>query len=295
MSPLEQSFALCRQITAKHAKTFYLGSLLLPRPKRRAIWAIYAWLRQTDELLDGLEASQTAVEVTRSKLEQWGSHLESLFQGGEPQVPTDLALIHTIHTYRLSIEPFREMLRGQSMDLDTRRYATWEELRVYCYRVAGVVGLMCSEIMGFVPGRDGREEAVALGIAMQLTNILRDVGEDARRGRIYLPLEDLRRFNYSERDLFNYVIDERWIALMDYEIQRARELYAQAERGIPTLQPDSRWPVAASLMLYRQILNAIERNHYQVFRTRAYVSTLRKALALPVAWWRSRRSNYYGY
>lgn len=292
MSPLDQSIALCRQITAKHAKTFYLGSLLLPRPKRHAIWAIYAWLRQIDELLDGLEASNTQVEVTRSKLEHWGSHLEALFQGGEPQTPTDLALIDAIQTYQLSIQPFREMLLGQSMDLDTQRYSTWEDLRLYCYRVAGVVGLMSSEIMGFVPHLDGTEEAVALGIAMQLTNILRDVGEDARRGRIYLPLEDLRRFNYSERDLFNYVIDERWIALMDYEIKRARQLYAQAEQGIRTLQPDSRWPVAASLMLYRQILNAIERNHYQVFRTRAYVSTLSKALALPVAWW---RSNYYGY
>ncbi|MGQ9838546.1 MAG: phytoene synthase [Cyanobacteriota bacterium] len=291
MSPLDQSIALCRQITAKHAKTFYLGSLLLPRPKRHAIWAIYAWLRQTDELLDGLEASNTEVEVTRSKLEHWGARLEALFQGGEPQAPTDLALIHAIQTYHLSIQPFREMLLGQSMDLDIRRYSTWEDLRLYCYRVAGVVGLMSSEIMGFVPHLDGTEEAVALGIAMQLTNILRDVGEDARRGRIYLPLEDLRRFNYSERDLFNYVIDERWIALMDYEIKRARQLYAQAEQGIRTLQPDSRWPVAASLMLYRQILNAIERNHYQVFRTRAYVSTLNKALALPLAWWRSN----YGY
>jgi phytoene synthase len=182
------------------------------------------------------------------------------------------------------------MLLGQEMDLDTQRYQTWEDLHLYCYRVAGTVGLMSSEIMGFVPGQDGTQEAVALGIAMQLTNILRDVGEDARRGRIYLPQEDLQRFNYSERDLFNYVIDERWMALMDYEIKRARHYYAKAESGIATLQRDSRWPVWASLMLYRRILDAIERNHYQVFRTRAYVSTLRKAVTLPVAWWRAQYS-----
>ncbi len=287
MIPLSQSVELCRQITAKHAKTFYLGSLLLPLPKRHAIWAIYAWLRQTDELLDGLETATDQPTVTRESLEQWTHQLETLFSTGQPTAPTDIALADAIQRYDLSFDPFKAMLLGQQMDLDIQRYQTWDDLRLYCYRVAGVVGLMSSEIMGFLPDRDGTEEAVALGIAMQLTNILRDVGEDARRGRIYIPLEDLRRFNYAEEDLFNYVVDERWMALMNYEIQRARAYYAQAETGIATLQPDSRWPVWASLMLYRRILNAIERNHYQVFRSRAYVSTLRKALTLPVAWWRA--------
>ncbi len=288
MIPLSQSIELCRQITSKHAKTFYLGSLLLPPPKRHAIWAIYAWLRQTDELLDGLDQPHRSLMLTRETLDQWSAQMERVFETGQPATETEVALVDAIQRYRLSIQPFREMLLGQSMDLDTNRYQTWEELRLYCYRVAGVVGLMSSEIMGFVPGRDGTEEAVSLGIAMQLTNILRDVGEDARRGRIYLPLEDLKRFNYTETDLLNYVVDKRWIALMDFEISRARQLYAKAETGISTLQPDSRWPVWASLMLYRRILDAIERNHYQVFRDRAYVSTLRKAITLPVAWWRAK-------
>jgi phytoene synthase len=288
MISLNQSIELCRQITAKHAKTFYLGSLLLPVEKRHAIWAIYAWLRQTDELLDGLDSSAGQPQVTQADLDTWTQQLETLFTTGTPITDTDVALGDAIQRYGLSFQPFQDMLLGQRMDLDTNRYASWEDLRLYCYRVAGTVGLMSSEIMGFLPDQDGTEEAVALGIAMQLTNILRDVGEDARRGRIYLPLEDLKRFNYSEKDLFNYVIDERWIALMNFEIKRARDLYAQAESGIPTLQQDSRWPVWASLMLYRQILNAIERNHYQVFRTRAYVSTLGKALALPIAWWKAQ-------
>ncbi len=288
MISVSQSIELCRQITAKHAKTFYLGSLLLPRPKRHAIWSIYAWLRQTDELLDGLDLPDRSPSLTREALDQWSAQMERVFETGQPVTDTEVALVDTIQRYKLSIQPFREMVMGQSMDLDTHRYPTWEELRLYCYRVAGVVGLMSAEIMGFVPGQDGTEEAVSLGIAMQLTNILRDVGEDARRGRIYLPLEDLKRFNYTESELLNYVVDKRWMALMDYEIGRARALYAKAESGISTLQPDSRWPVWASLMLYRRILDAIERNQYQVFQDRAYVSNLQKAITLPVAWWRAK-------
>lgn len=286
MTSVAESIALCRQITAKHAKTFYLGSLLMPRAKRHAIWAIYAWLRQTDELVDGVQAALT----TQETLDTWEAQLEAAFAEGKAATSTDVALVEAIQTYSMPVEPFRDMIRGQRMDLDRDRYPTWADLQLYCYRVAGTVGLMSSAIMGFLPGEDGTEAAVSLGIAMQITNILRDIGEDARRGRIYLPLEDLAHFNYSEQDLFSYVVDERWMALMDFEIQRARHYYATAEAGINTLQPDARWPVWASLMLYRQILRAIERNHYQVFRERAYVSNWGKALALPVAWWRAQYS-----
>lgn len=291
MISLSQSIESCRQLTAQYAKTFYLGSLLLPKTKRHAIWAIYAWLRQTDELIDGLDNPANPPELTREKLDVWSQQLEVLFKTGEPSRPTDIAFWDAIQRYHLSLPPFKEMILGQKMDLDTNRYPTWEDLHLYCYRVAGTVGLMSSEIMGFLPGQDGSQEAVALGIAMQLTNILRDVGEDAGRGRIYLPLEDLERFNYTEKDLFDHVIDQRWIALMDFEIKRARSYYQQAQSGISTLEPDSRWPVWASLMLYGRILDAIERNQYQVFQSRAYVSTFRKAVTLPIAWWRAK----YGY
>jgi 15-cis-phytoene synthase len=132
------------------------------------------------------------------------------------------------------------------------------------------------------------KEAVALGLANQLTNILRDVGEDARRGRIYLPLEDLRRFNYSEQDLFNGVVDERWQKLMQFQIDRARRYFVEADRGIRFLHEDARWPVWAASMTYSWILKSIERNNYDVFSRRAYVSTKRKLLALPVALMRAR-------
>jgi phytoene synthase len=186
------------------------------------------------------------------------------------------------------------------MDLYRSRYETFEDLHLYCYRVAGTVGLMSSAVLGVddtsasAPWNESEgsyiptEEAIALGIANQLTNILRDVGEDARRGRIYLPLEDLERFDYSEKDLFNGVVDERWRALMRFEIQRARRFYQQAERGIRALSRDSRWPVWAALMLYQGILDVIERNQYDVFSQRAFVPKPQKLLMLPVAWLRAQ-------
>jgi len=132
------------------------------------------------------------------------------------------------------------------------------------------------------------QEAIALGIANQLTNILRDVGEDARRGRIYIPLEDLARFNYTEQDFCNGVVDERWRSLMRFQIERARQFYAEAEKGITHLAPDARWPVWAASMLYGQILDVIERNDYDVFSQRAYVPQWKKLRTLPIAWMRSQ-------
>lgn len=267
----------------------------MPEAKRRAIWAIYVWCRRTDELVDGPAASSTTPET----LDQWEKHLELVF-AGHPQDDFDVALVDTLAQYPQDIGPFRDMIAGQRMDLYRSRYETFEELKLYCYRVAGTVGLMSTAVMGVDQSRgaacwnwhwDGRspaEEAIALGIANQLTNILRDVGEDARRGRIYLPLEDLALFNYTEQDLFNGVVDERWRELMRFQISRARKFYASAEKGISVLSPDIRWPVWAALMLYRNILEAIERNDYNVFQRRAYVSTPRKLLCLPTALLRSK-------
>lgn len=295
LASLEDSYQLCRQITAKYAKTFYLGTLLMPVAKRRAIWAIYAWCRCTDELVDGNNAQGTTPET----LERWERQLESVF-AGHPLDDTDVALVDTLQQFPLDIQPFRDMIAGQRMDLYRSRYETFEELYLYCYRVAGTVGLMSTAVMGVdqsdynAPWNRYREpyipiqEAIALGIANQLTNILRDVGEDARRGRIYLPLQELAMFDYTEKDLMNGVIDDRWRALMKFQIQRARKFFTQAECGVRELIPDARWPVWSALMLYEQILGAIERNQYDVFTKRAYVSTPRKILSLPIAYLRSQ-------
>ncbi len=290
-----EAYELCRQITAEYAKTFYLGTLLMPREKSKAIWAIYAWCRLTDELVDGAKAKYT----TNETLAEWEQQLESVFSG-EPIDNTDVALVDTIQRFPMDIQPFRDMIAGQRMDLLYNRYQTFEDLKLYCYRVAGTVGLMSNAVLGigkpqsFVPWEKAKtlyiptEEAVALGIAMQLTNILRDVGEDAQRDRIYLPLEDLQAFDYTEQDLFNGVVDERWKALMRFQIERARDYYHQAEAGIRYLIRDSRLPVWASLMLYQGILDAIEKNDYDVFNYRAFVPKYKKTLALPIAWLRAQ-------
>ncbi|TVQ52775.1 MAG: phytoene synthase [Spirulina sp. DLM2.Bin59] len=284
---IDESYEYCRQITAHYSKTFYMGTLLMPPEKRQAIWAIYEWCRRTDELVDGPKAAATTPET----LDQWEHHLETVF-AGHPQEDADVALVDTLERFPIPIEPFRDMIAGQRMDLYRSRYETFKELELYCYRVAGTVGLMTSPVLGFVestPSQTGAiEAAIALGIANQLTNILRDVGEDAGRGRIYLPLEDLDRFHYTEKDLFNSVVDDRWRAFMKFEIQRAQDFYHHAEQGIRALNPDARWPVWSALMLYQGILTVIEQNGYDVFNQRAFVPKGRKLLYLPIAWLRAQ-------
>jgi 15-cis-phytoene synthase len=287
LSSVEDAYELCRRVTAKYSKTFYMGTLLMAPAKRRAIWAVYLWCRRTDELVDGPQAQFTSEKT----LDRWEAQLESIFAGC-PVDDEDVALVDTLEQFPLDIQPFKDMIAGQRMDLHRSRYDTFEELELYCYRVAGTVGLMSTTVMGVdtqlqtAPWHskekiDPTPQAIALGIANQLTNILRDVGEDARRGRIYLPLEDLNKFGYSEADLMAGIVDDRWCALMAFQIQRARQFYAEAERGISLLSPDARWPVWSALDLYRKILDVIEENGYDVFAQRAYVSSWRKLMTLP--------------
>jgi phytoene synthase len=292
---VDESYKLCRQLIAKYSATFYLSTLLLSKEKRPAVWAIYAWCRRTDELVDGPASALTTPET----LDQWEQQLESIF-AGHPVENYDVALVDTVQRFPMEIQPFRDMIAGQRMDLYRSRYETFEELYLYCYRVAGTVGLMSTAIMGLdntsntapwnreQPPYIPTQEEIALGIAKQLTNILRDVGEDARRGRIYIPLEDLARFNYTEQDLMKGVIDERWRSLMRFQIARAEQFYRKAERGISYLSSDARLPVWAALMHYRGILKVIERNDYDVFNRRAYVPQWQKLSTLPVAWMRSQ-------
>jgi len=267
----------------------------MPPKKRQAIWAIYVWCRRTDELVDGPQADWTTPET----LDLWEKHLESIF-AGLASTDVDVALVDTLKQFPLDIQPFRDMIAGQRMDLYRNRYETFEELYLYCYRVAGTVGLMTSPVLGIEPKHSAppwepqiaeympQEEAIALGIANQLANILRDIGEDAQRGRIYLPLEDLERFQYTEAELLQGVINQRWCNLMQFEIKRARHYYQSAEKGIKALNRDSRWPVWASLMLYQGILDVIENNQYDVFNKRAYVPSFNKIFYLPIAWLRAQ-------
>jgi phytoene synthase len=289
---LAEAFEACRRETAEWAKTFYLGTLLMPPAKRRAIWAIYVWCRRTDELMDSPEAQRRPVAELAERLDAWEQRTRALFRG-EVRDGLDLVMRDTIERFPQPLQPYLDMIEGMRMDLTTTRYSSFEELRLYCYRVAGTVGLMTQEVMGLDSAYtsapwsdppDASEAAVALGIANQLTNILRDVGEDRGRGRIYLPLDELERFGYGEEQLMAGVINESWRELMRFQLQRARDWFARSEAGVRWLAPDARWPVWASLRLYRGILAVIERHDYDVFNRRAYVPRRIKLLDLPFSY-----------
>ena len=288
-SRLEQAFEACRAETAEWAKTFYLGTMLMPPAKRRAIWAIYVWCRRTDEIMDGPAAEGIPIQELARQLDLWEQNTRNLFEG-KVHTDLDLVMVDTIERYQQPIEPYLDMIEGMRMDLNKMRYANFEELKTYCYRVAGTVGVMSQNVMGidqsyitapWSSGADTTQAAVALGIANQLTNILRDVGEDRHRGRIYLPREDLDRFSYSEDELLAGVVNDNWVQLMRFQIARARHWFQISEDGIRFLCADARWPVWTSLRLYRGILSAIEANSYDVFSKRAFVPRYRKILDLP--------------
>ncbi|KAL3697976.1 hypothetical protein R1sor_012052 [Riccia sorocarpa] len=284
---LKEAYSRCGEVCAEYAKTFYLGTKLMTPERQRAIWAIYVWCRRTDELVDGPNASR----ITPTALDRWEERLEDIFQG-QPYDMLDAALADTVSRFPVDIQPFRDMVDGMRMDLFKSRYSTFDELYLYCYNVAGTVGLMSVPVMGIDPLSKASPESVysaalALGIANQLTNILRDVGEDSRRRRIYLPQDELARFGITDDDIFAGVVTDKWRAFMKDQIRRARMFFTEAEKGVVELDKDSRWPVWASLILYRQILDAIEANDYNNFTKRAYVGKTKKLLSLPAAYARA--------
>ena len=293
---LEDAYEICRKETQQWAKTFYLGTLLLPYEKRKAIWAIYVWCRRTDELMDSPEALKKSEDELSENLNLWEENTKNIFKG---IVKTDLdaVLADTLEKYPQTIDPYLDMIAGQRMDLTKFRYKNFDELKLYCYRVAGTVGLMTQNVMGidafyetasWIEVPDISAAAIALGIANQLTNILRDVGEDRQRGRIYLPQDEIKQFGYSEDELLLGKINDNWKNLMAFQLQRAREWFKTSEEGIKWLSADARWPVWTSLRLYRKILNSIENLDYDVFNHRAYVNKTIKAFEIPISFLISR-------
>ena len=296
ISQLDQAYEICRKETQQWAKTFYLGTLLLPQEKRKAIWAIYVWCRRTDEIMDSAEASTKSQDELSDNLDEWEENTKNVFKGNIKS-ELDSVLLDTIEKYPQSIQPYLDMIDGQRMDLNKFRYKDFDELKLYCYRVAGTVGLMTQNVMGIDSAYtsapwsampDPSEAAIALGIANQLTNILRDVGEDRQRGRIYLPQVDIEKFNYSEEELLQGKINKQWKSLMNFQLTRAREWFQKSEDGIKWLSSDARWPVWTSLRLYRGILDSIERLDYDVFNNRAFVKNSVKALEIPISFLISR-------
>jgi len=277
---LERGYAHAEQVTRQCSKSFFLASALLPPAKRRAVRVLYAFCRFTDDLVD-----QPSADAAQ-QLSAWRARALT------PQPATNDLLLQAWHDvrvrHRIPVTYVLHLLDGISLDLVQTRYETFDELARYCYGVASTVGLMAMHIIGF-QDKSALPYAVKLGVALQLTNILRDVGEDLAQGRIYLPQEDLRRFGYSEADLTRGVVDDRFRALMDFEITRTRALYAQAWDGIRLLSWEGRFAIAAAADLYRAILVKIEQNEYDVFSRRAHLSGLEKIVRLPRLWWATQR------
>jgi 15-cis-phytoene synthase len=273
---LDEAYAACKVVTEQHSRTFSLAASLLPPPQRRAVHALYAFCRISDDFVDRGDASQA-----RSNLELWRERV--LSNRPTPEDPVAFAWADTCHRYCIPRRAVEHLLDGVARDLETVRYDTFDDLAVYCYGVASTVGLMYMAIIGALSDL-AVSYAVRLGVALQMTNILRDIGEDWRSGRVYLPREDLEAFGVTEDHFRRGVVDPSWRDLMRFEIERTRQLYAQSLPGIPLLSKDGRLAVAAAAVFYRDILVDIEAHDYDVFSRRAYVSTWGKLVRLPAAW-----------
>jgi phytoene synthase len=263
---LQESYSVCETITRRYSKSFFFSSQLLPPFKRRAVRALYAFCRTSDDLVD-----EPGSDLRRA-LALW---VDLVHASQPPRFhPILMAWNDTVMHYSIPQVLVDELLAGIAMDLTIHRYATFDELWVYCYRVASVVGLLSMQIIGYQPG--AAEYAIKLGVALQLTNILRDVGEDARRGRVYLPQEDLERFGLTDQDILDGRCDTAFRALMQFEIERAHRLYEESWPGIALLSEDSHLAVGAASAIYRAILDKIGQNCYDVYTRRAHVSSLEK-------------------
>lgn len=283
---VDEAYEYCRAIARRIARTFYYGSLFLPIEKRRASWALYAFCRTADDIADKPDVCPDP----SSELARWRSALEETY-AGHPRGLVMTAWADMLARYPVPIQPALDLLDGVAMDLRGQRYQTFDDLRLYCYRVAGTVGLLMSPILGYSdPIALGA--AVDLGIAMQLTNILRDIGEDLSAGRVYLPAEDMERFGYSHEELTHGIINPAFVTLLEFEMARAEDYYRSGLRGIHLLDTDVRLAIALSATLYRAILSRIRRNGYDVFTRRAHISFPGKLAALPEAWLRTSLSGH---
>ena len=265
----------CQHKAAASGSSFYYAFLFLPAERRRAITALYAFCREVDDVVDDGPEAQLAA----TKLAWWRAELAGLF-AGKPQHPVSRALLPFVEKYALSQARLTEIIDGMEMDLRQSRYLDWPSLETYCYRVAGVVGLLAAGIFGY---RDERTLAYArsLGIAFQLTNIIRDVGEDARKNRIYLPMDDLQRFAVPASDILQARPTPAFQALMGFEAARARAYYHEAMAALPAVDRRAQRPGLVMAAIYRALLAEIERDGFRVLSQRTSLTPLRK---LWIAW-----------
>ncbi len=282
---LAESFRYCEHVARTQAKNFYYSFLTLSPERKAAMCAIYAFMRYSDDVSDEAAEDKTkAVEML-----EWRQALDRAFAGDYGDSLILPAFHETVLHYNIPSSYFHDLIDGTEMDLTKTRYATWDELHQYCYRVASIVGFVCIHVWGF-DARDGRamRYAESCGLAFQLTNILRDIKEDADRDRIYLPQEDLQRFGVTEQELKQGELTDRFRALMQFEADRAKEYYRQARELFPLIDRAGRPTLSIMLNIYRGILDSIEDHNYDVYSQRARVSTVKKLSIVASAWFSSR-------
>jgi phytoene synthase len=268
-----------RQIAKESKSSFYYAFSLLEKPKREAMNTVYAFCRKTDDIVD--EGSES-YDLKYERLRKWRIELEKALYGTS-DYPLFNKLNQIIRQFNIPIEPFFELIAGMEMDLQRNRYLSFEDLTQYCYRVASTVGLMCIEIFGY-KNKSTQDYAVNLGLAMQLTNILRDVKKDSEKGRIYLPQEDLKRFEYTENDLFECRYNPNFVSLMNHEADHAEELFGKADSALDPDDKRSMFPARAMQHIYHKLLTKLEAKNFDVFNKKIKVGGFEK-VAISVGVW----------
>lgn len=271
----------CQDKAAKSGSSFYYSFMFLPSERRQAITALYAFCREVDDVVDECHD----LSLAQTKLEWWRQEVGRVYNG-TPTHPVGHALKDVIKGFRLPQEQLLEIIDGMAMDLSQTRYLDFKGLQLYCYRVASVVGLLAAEIFGY-QDRQTLKYAHDLGLAFQLTNIIRDVGEDARRGRIYLPIEDLQRFEVPAKDLLEARYSDAFRELMAFQAERAEKFYDQAFAQLPAIDRKAQRPGLVMAAIYRTLLREIARDGFLVLDRRTSLTPLRKVWLAGTTWFRA--------
>jgi len=273
---LRKAYKHAEVITAEHSKSFYFASGLLPEEKRSAVRALYAFCRTVDDIVD-----ESSDDERDSHLDYWRGIVEhASFVDGDLVAA---AWADTLARYHIPRHYALQLIDGVARDLSQSRYQTFDELATYCYGVASTVGLMSMYIVGF-KNNDAVPYAIKLGVALQMTNILRDVGEDYRNERLYLPREELAFYSIREQDIADGRVTDNWRQFMKFQIERTRQLYAESWEGVKLLEREGQLAIGAASIFYQGILDEIEKNDYDVFSQRASLSTLGKVSKVPALW-----------
>ena len=270
---LRKAYKKAEDVTASHSKSFYFASQLLPEEKRSAVRALYAFCRSVDDIVDEESAKDRNFE-----LDYWRDIVRGASASDDDLVAA--AWVDTLTRYHIPRHYAIQLIDGVARDLVQTRYQTFDELATYCYGVASTVGLMSMYIVGF-QSNQAVPYAIKLGVALQMTNILRDVGEDYRNGRVYLPRDEMVFYGIRESDIAEGKVTRNWRQFMQFQIQRTRDLYEESWSGIKLLEPEGRLAIGAASILYRGILDEIEKNDYNVFSRRASLSLSEKLKRLP--------------